>query len=65
MYDPIRMSDPVVKELDLAEFIAQFDELVDAAERGETFRIFRNGRPIARLEPHQEELADERNSASG
>ena len=62
MYDPIRMSDPVVKELDLAEVIARFDELVDAAE---TFRIFRNGRPIARLEPHQEELADERNSAPG
>jgi len=56
------MSDPVVKELDLAEVIARFDELVDAAE---TFRIFRNGRPIARLEPHQEELADERNSAPG
>jgi antitoxin (DNA-binding transcriptional repressor) of toxin-antitoxin stability system len=59
------MSDPIVKELDLAEVIERFDELLDAAERGETIRIFRNGRPIALMGPHREELADDRDVVSG
>jgi antitoxin (DNA-binding transcriptional repressor) of toxin-antitoxin stability system len=49
------MSDPVLKEVDFAELVERFDELLDAAERGETFRIFRNGRPVAHMGPHQGE----------
>ena len=48
------MNDPVLKEVDFAELVERFDELFDAAERGETFRIFRNGRPVARMGPHQD-----------
>jgi antitoxin (DNA-binding transcriptional repressor) of toxin-antitoxin stability system len=59
------MSDPIVKEIDLAEAIERFDELLDAAERGETFRIFRNGRPVARMGPHQDEVVDNSKAASG
>ena len=39
-------------ELDFQEVIERFDEILDAVERGETFCIFRNGRPVALLEPH-------------
>ena len=38
-------------ELDFLELIERWDEILDAVERGETFRVFREGRPIARLEP--------------
>jgi antitoxin (DNA-binding transcriptional repressor) of toxin-antitoxin stability system len=37
-------------ELDFREVIERFDEILDAVERGEAFRVFRNGRPIAILE---------------
>ena len=53
------MSHTGFKELGVAEFIERFDELFDAAERGETIRIWREGKPIARMEPHAEKVADE------
>lgn len=37
-------------ELDFAEVIERFDEILDAVERGERFRVLRHGRPIAILE---------------
>lgn len=37
-------------ELDFKEVIERFDEILDAVERGQTFRVFRNGRPIAAME---------------
>jgi antitoxin (DNA-binding transcriptional repressor) of toxin-antitoxin stability system len=55
VYDYFRMADPMLKEVDFAELVERFDELLDAAERGETFRIFRNGRPVARMGPHHDE----------
>ena len=39
-------------ELDFLEVIERFDEILDAVERGETFRVFREGHPVALLEPH-------------
>jgi antitoxin (DNA-binding transcriptional repressor) of toxin-antitoxin stability system len=38
-------------ELDFGEVIERFDAILDAVERGESFRVFRNGQPIAVLEP--------------
>ena len=38
-------------ELDFGEVIERFDAILDAVERGESFRVFRNGHPIAVLEP--------------
>jgi antitoxin (DNA-binding transcriptional repressor) of toxin-antitoxin stability system len=38
-------------ELDFGEVIERFDAILAAVERGESFRVFRNGRPIAMLEP--------------
>jgi len=40
-------------ELDLREVIERFDELLDAVERGETFSVFRDGRPIAIMQRSQ------------
>jgi hypothetical protein len=37
-------------ELDFREVIERFDEILDGVERGETFRVFRDGRAIAILE---------------
>jgi antitoxin (DNA-binding transcriptional repressor) of toxin-antitoxin stability system len=37
-------------ELDFSEVIERFDAILDAVEHGESFRVFRNGRPIAVLE---------------
>ena len=53
------MGDPVLKEVDFAELGERFDELLDAAERGETFRIFRNGPAVARMGPHQGESVEQ------
>ena len=36
-------------DLDFAELSERFDEILDAVERGASFRVFRNGRPIAWL----------------
>ena len=58
------MADPMIKELDFAEAIERFDELLDAAERGETFRIFRNGQPIALMGPHRKEPSGQPETAS-
>jgi antitoxin (DNA-binding transcriptional repressor) of toxin-antitoxin stability system len=40
-------------ELDFREVIERFDELLDAVERGETFSVFRDGRPIAIMQRSQ------------
>jgi antitoxin (DNA-binding transcriptional repressor) of toxin-antitoxin stability system len=43
----------VMIELDFREVIERFDELLDAVERGETFSVFRDGRPIAIMQRSQ------------
>ena len=47
-----------MKELDFAEVIERFDDVLDAVERGEAFGVSRNGRRIARLEPAHENPED-------
>jgi len=39
-------------ELDFQEVIERFDEILDAVERGEIFCVFREGRPVAMLQPY-------------
>ncbi len=39
-------------DLDFLEFVDRFDEILDAVERGEAFRVIREGRPVALLGPH-------------
>jgi antitoxin (DNA-binding transcriptional repressor) of toxin-antitoxin stability system len=46
-------------ELDFKEVIARFDEILDAVARGETFRVLREGRPVALMEPSQNRVLDE------
>ena len=38
-------------DLDFLEVIERFDEILDAVEKGETFNVFREGRPVAVLKP--------------
>jgi len=40
-------------ELDFRELIERFDEILDAVARGECFRVLRDGRAIAIMEPSQ------------
>ncbi len=40
-------------ELDFREVILRFDEILDAVERGATFSVFRDGRPIATMQRSQ------------
>ena len=40
-------------KLDFREVIERFDEILDAVERGETFSVFRDGRPIAIMQKSQ------------
>jgi antitoxin (DNA-binding transcriptional repressor) of toxin-antitoxin stability system len=50
---------PNMIELDFREVIERFDEILDAVERGETFSVFRAGRPIAIMQKSQaEDLAE-------
>jgi hypothetical protein len=37
-------------DLDCAELFERFDEILEAVESGQRFRIYRNGRPIADFE---------------
>jgi hypothetical protein len=50
-YDDAGCLRRVMTELDFRQVIDRFDEILDAVERGERFRVFRDGRPIAIMEP--------------
>jgi prevent-host-death family protein len=43
-----------MKQIQSSEAKAQFSELLDQVERGETIVITRHGKPIARLVPDEE-----------
>jgi hypothetical protein len=43
----------IMIELDFREVILRFDEILDAVERGATFSVFRDGRPIATMQRSQ------------
>jgi hypothetical protein len=51
-------------DLDFAEIIDRWDAVLDAIECGESFRIFRNGRPIAIFKRHLEPSAESAEPAS-
>ena len=44
---------PIMIDLDFHELIERFDEIHEAVERGETFSVFRDGRPIAIMQRSQ------------
>ncbi len=44
-----------MRELDAVQVQEELDDLLDAVERGESIKIVRNGRVIARLLPHQQD----------
>jgi antitoxin (DNA-binding transcriptional repressor) of toxin-antitoxin stability system len=43
-------------ELDYREVIERFEEILEAVREGQTFRIFRDGRPIAIMDRHVDRL---------
>ena len=43
----------IMIELDFREVMERFDEILDAVERGETYSVFRDGRPIATMQRSQ------------
>jgi antitoxin (DNA-binding transcriptional repressor) of toxin-antitoxin stability system len=51
-------------DLDFREVIERWDAILDAAQRGETFRVFRNERPVAVLEPSQYRALDQGEATS-
>jgi|KBSSwiStaDraftv2_1062776.scaffolds.fasta_scaffold199496_2 prevent-host-death family protein len=49
---PLFSDGAAMTELDFQEVIERFDEILDAVERGEIFCVFREGRPVAMLQPY-------------
>jgi antitoxin (DNA-binding transcriptional repressor) of toxin-antitoxin stability system len=44
-----------MREMDVADILADFDAVLDQVERGETIAILRNGRRVAYLAPATEQ----------
>jgi prevent-host-death family protein len=48
-----------MREISVREANQNFSQLIAAAEGGETIVVTKNGRPVAKILPHQQDRADD------